>query len=464
MRTLSKEFNFPSSFFKTTAAQWINTPHEDQSVFTRSYILRNIIFCIIISNVINFLYINLTLHFSEIDVVQLLKTSPMAEKSSFSYQLESVLHGIYLKNEDLYLKNINDTTIVTAPIIKFNNKRLKIKLTERLYGKYKRGYRFSTNILRDIGSSRLFTNKELTKETLSIVLNRLYHESKHLDVQKVINKVLTVITLVLINKIIILSCSISMIFLFVTLHYLPKDINWHYFNITSLFAFDFICSINVLIIIVGRFVVSVFDWGSVYLILEFISFLILNFVFLQTHKLFMTTIYLEKQSNSSSVYSDKLPKSIQQQIRNGHEEEIIDQVSSSTNSKKSLQVVLPIPVDDLNPNFEQYIVTNAPSPTKQPYMPYQSISKHIEHPSRRKSTSDVTPFLKSSSFKMSNLTTSFDLSISDTTESPKTTSNIAEQKEIVETPKTTSDIAKQIEKTDDNENKRRCLTAPINSK
>ena len=82
---------------------------------------------------INHYISNFKLYFGEIDIVLILSNSSLEPISStnvsplstmkeinkfiINQDLENILRGIYVRNEDIYLNNINQTTILCQPII-----------------------------------------------------------------------------------------------------------------------------------------------------------------------------------------------------------------------------------------------------------------------------------------------------------------------------------------------------------
>ncbi|RLP62912.1 hypothetical protein L150_01616, partial [Candida albicans Ca529L] len=149
MRILS--IDFPTSLFHSTTQGWNQTPPYETKNPTVSiaHTLKNFLLWLIFINLINHYISNFKLYFGEIDIVLLLSNSSLEPISStnvsplstmkeinkfiINQDLENILRGIYVRNEDIYLNNINQTTILCQPIIMCNDNSIQMLFLEKFY-------------------------------------------------------------------------------------------------------------------------------------------------------------------------------------------------------------------------------------------------------------------------------------------------------------------------------------------
>ena len=367
MRILS--IDFPTSLFHSTTQGWNQTPppHEIKNpTISIAHTLKNFLLWLIFINLINQYISNFKLYFGEIDIVLLLSNSLLFEpptignvsslsmieinKFIINQDLENILRGIYIRNEDIYLNNINQTTILCQPIININNDNsIQILFIEKFfndnqgYFNYQNLIKVDSILLQKFSNTKIKTNSnsikksDLIEQFLRIVLTRLYPRyfdhhimninnnnnngdgdgygdgdgemiQSSLNIDKIVKKIRNSLIPIMIGKIGLLINSIILFLLYILLHCCPKILIWHYINLGSLYFINIINLGFILMILISKSQLKIYstikDFGYILIIFEFLSILSIMILFFYDHKSIMKRQLFVAYSCSSSIYSD----------------------------------------------------------------------------------------------------------------------------------------------------------------
>ena len=386
MRILS--IDFPTSLFHSTTQGWNQTPpHETKNpTVSIAHTLKNFLLWLIFINLINHYISNFKLYFGEIDIVLILSNSSLEPISStnvsplstmkeinkfiINQDLENILRGIYVRNEDIYLNNINQTTILCQPIIMCNDNSIQMLFLEKFYNDNQGNFKYQNLIKVESILLQKFVNKntnfdlssslssssssmkrnDLIEQFLRIVLTRLYPRyfghilpsiggggggfggvdtivnanhigisnkdnvgemTSSLNVDRIVKKVRNSMIPITVGKIGLLINSIILFLLYVLLHCCPKILIWHYVNLGSLYLINLLNVAFILMILISKSQLKTYstkDFGYILIVFEFLSILSIMVLFFHDHKSIMKRQLFVAYSCSSSVYSDHMDK------------------------------------------------------------------------------------------------------------------------------------------------------------
>ena len=80
-------------------------------------------------------------------------------KFIINQDLENILRGIYVRNEDIYLNNINQTTILCQPIIMCNDNSIQMLFLEKFYNDNQGNFKYQNLIKVESILLQKFVNK-----------------------------------------------------------------------------------------------------------------------------------------------------------------------------------------------------------------------------------------------------------------------------------------------------------------
>ncbi|RCK55297.1 hypothetical protein Cantr_03817 [Candida viswanathii] len=321
MRILSKDF--PTSLFHSTAPGWVQTSVQQPQPTTIAiaYNLKNFLLWLIFINIVNHYTLNFKIYFGEVDVVSLLSNppQPLDDSNHLAQNLEDILRGIYVRNEAMYLANINETTIVAKPVFVCNDNSVLAILREGFFagtdGKFK--VKTGTSVLSQVTERfpymftvfHLKAHIDIVQRFLEIFLVRLYTETG-LDIASVVKKVKDVIAPVTIGKFGVLINSGVLFVLYVVFHCAPKVLVWHYVNLALLYVINTANIAFILMILISKSQLRDFsnDFSYCLLIIEFVSFIAVMVLFFNDHKVIIRRQALLPYSCPSSVYSERNSK------------------------------------------------------------------------------------------------------------------------------------------------------------
>ena len=96
-------------------------------------------------------------------------------KFIINQDLENILRGIYVRNEDIYLNNINQTTILCQPIIMCNDNSIQMLFLEKFYHDNQGNFKYQNLIKVESILLQKFVNKT---QILIVVVVVVVNEKK----------------------------------------------------------------------------------------------------------------------------------------------------------------------------------------------------------------------------------------------------------------------------------------------
>ncbi|KAI3404405.2 hypothetical protein KGF56_002802 [Candida oxycetoniae] len=310
-----------TSFFKHSG-KWLSTPYEypTKPYLQLAFTLRNILIWLLIINITNYYILSVKLYFGDIDVVAVLANTNRPYATQYSEQvsksLEDILINIYVRNEAIYLDNMNYTTITVTPTFEIRDGSISSNLQEG----------FFTNVLfKDTDKSKIHTsikqklpdrfpafhvgrNRAISEEFLITHLGRLYLGS--INAPHTVNQVSQTLQHMSVAKFGMFIISIVILVLNLSIFFYPKVLVWHYGSLFVLYTVNFTNLAFILVIIITRqSLTRNRDYQFVLLMLEMVSILAFNMIFFNSHQVIMEN-YLMEVSATSSVYSDTDVKSM----------------------------------------------------------------------------------------------------------------------------------------------------------
>ncbi|KAI5960145.1 uncharacterized protein KGF55_004868 [Candida pseudojiufengensis] len=323
MNTKTPIKDYTASLYRLSA-KWLTTPYENptKSNLKIALTLRNVFIWLILINVINY-NLRIVVNFGNIDVVQVLgkqKGNNLVPQMVVDNEddlkqrkkLENILIGMYVRNEEVYLKNIDLTTVYSKVYLKLSDYKVRLIMDEGLVSSDNFKYdddKKITSIINwilpsDFPIFNIMKNQNSISRFLRLHLNKLFPlNSNHQVIIKQINQVYKNL---IIGKFIILINSIIILSIYILMYYCPKRLSYHYINLFALYFMNFFnCAVVLMMIISRQKITSVKDHQLGLLIVELFSILGFNLVFYQSHDSIMNTYFVQFTPTASSIYSEK---------------------------------------------------------------------------------------------------------------------------------------------------------------
>ncbi|KAI5951354.1 hypothetical protein KGF54_004428 [Candida jiufengensis] len=317
MKTPLKQYT--ASLYRQSA-KWLTTPYENptKSNLKIALTLRNVFIWLILINILNYNLKNV-INFGNIDIVQvldkksnqLLIQSDESDLTSKKY-MENLLIGIYMRNEETYLKNINHTTVYSRVVFELNDYEIELRMYEGLVNSERFKDQNQIHIASVINWALpskfpifdLRQNQNMISNFCNIHLNKLYPLNSNHEV--IIKRINETYQNLIIGKFIILINSIIILVTHILIFYCPKRLSFHYLNLSVLYFMNFFNLILILMMIISRQkITSIRDSQLGLLIIELFSILSFNLIFYQSHETIMNTFFVQFTPTASSIYSDK---------------------------------------------------------------------------------------------------------------------------------------------------------------
>ncbi|CAK9440337.1 uncharacterized protein LODBEIA_P44370 [Lodderomyces beijingensis] len=282
------------------------------------FAFRNVVVWLFLINLINYRFLYITLFFGEADVVQTLakprnnENDAVTAAGEVSGKLEDILINIYMRNERVYLENINVTTITVKPYFELTSGSVQSNLEEGFFigdlFQNSTGAKVHTSIQVDLPwrfpAFHVGANKAILNGFLTAHLERLYSDS--MNATHVVAQVTSSFHHLLVARFGIFIVSFIIIGLNAALFSCQNQLLWHYVVLISLYAVNLTNVSLLLVVIITRLTInSTKDYVLSLLLLELVSALAFNVVFFNLHQTIMETCLLVTPSESSSVYSDR---------------------------------------------------------------------------------------------------------------------------------------------------------------
>lgn len=302
--------DFPSSFFKQNSkclSTYYESPHN--SNLKSLFVLRNVFIWLVMINIVNFC---LSVHYKigRVDIVRALSVpQERMHYGDLKVDFENILVGIYLRNEDVYAKNVDYTTIIADVAFHITGRDVSFNLKEGLHESAYFNNRGSSNVETVIkeslpkGSILLHINKakQVISNVLHVHLQRLYDEPVAMKWE---TRISVAFTLMVLFKLIILASSILLMINYVAFCYALKALTWHYVNLGTLYTLNLVNLALCLGLLITWSQLNNRNYQLFFLIMELISILGFNLVFFQSHQYLMKSNVVVTYSTLSSIYSN----------------------------------------------------------------------------------------------------------------------------------------------------------------
>lgn len=232
------------SSFLETSSRWLSSQfHKRKSHLNLTNKLTYLLLLLMFFNIVNFQILHFSIQLEDIDVVNLLAKPPPQFNNNFTIprKLESIFHGVYLRNEQEYLRAINQSTIITKPSIHWSDKTIELSLKEYVYKDYNSAtndpIEVHTSIVEKHPNSDLFlllleTKSKLVHDFLSTVLECLYRDSN--TTPRMIQMISDSIIISIVGRYGYLFNSSTLFILYIGLLCFKKRLPLHYVNLIFL--------------------------------------------------------------------------------------------------------------------------------------------------------------------------------------------------------------------------------------
>lgn len=303
--------DFPSSFFKQSS-KCLSTSYENpyNPKYKNLLVLRNVFLWLALINIVNYC-ITIHYNFGRVDIVRVLSETNeySAPLSYLATDFENILVGIYLRNEEVYSKNIEYTTIIADVFFNVNGHEVSLILEEGFHElAYFEG--ISTKKVESVIKGNLplvpvlfhiSKVKRVISDVLEVYLQRLYGAPKAFYWK---TRITVAFILLLIFKLIILINSIFLMISYIALYYSLDTLSWHYIKLGMLYILNLVnLALCLGILITWSQLNSNKDYQLVFLVIEFILVMGFNLVLFQSHQAIMSNPVAVTYSTLSSVYS-----------------------------------------------------------------------------------------------------------------------------------------------------------------